>query len=95
MFNKDSEDMDKKKKAIALTYDESYQAPVVTAKGIGQVADNIIKKAEESGVPVVIDNEMTELLTKVDMGEYIPEELYQAVAEIIIFIMNMDRKLGN
>lgn len=85
--------MQKEKKAIALTYDESYQAPVVSAKGIGLVADNIIKKAEESQVPVIIDQEMASLLTKVDIGEYIPEELYQAIAEILIFIMNMDRNL--
>lgn len=85
--------MEKEKKAIALTYDENYQAPVVSAKGIGYVADNIIKKAEENQVPVIIDQQLANLLTKVDMGDYIPEELYQAAAEILVFIMNMDREL--
>lgn len=85
--------MEKEKKAVALIYDENYQAPVVSAKGIGYVADNIIKKAEENQVPVIIDQQLANLLTKVDMGDYIPEELYQAAAEILIFIMNMDREL--
>ncbi|MDV3429182.1 MAG: EscU/YscU/HrcU family type III secretion system export apparatus switch protein [Bacillota bacterium] len=85
--------MKKEKKAIALAYDENYQAPVVSAKGIGFVADEIIKKAEESQVPVIIDQEMAALLSKVDIGDYIPEELYQAAAEILVFIINLDKEI--
>ncbi|MFA6941104.1 MAG: EscU/YscU/HrcU family type III secretion system export apparatus switch protein [Clostridiaceae bacterium] len=85
--------MEKEKKAIALIYDENYQAPVVLAKGMGYVADKIIKKAEENQVPIIIDQEMASLLTKVDIEDYIPEELYQAAAEILVFIMNMDKNL--
>jgi len=84
--------MKKKKRTIALTYNENYMAPIVSAKGIGYVADNIIRIASENKVPVILDEEMANLLTSLDIGDCIPEELYQAIAEILIFIMNIDEK---
>lgn len=82
--------MSKVKKAIALKYMEGYQAPIITAKGFGYIADKIIEKAEESNVPVMINEEMASLLDSVTMGDYIPIELYGAVAEIIAYIMEID-----
>lgn len=79
------------KKAAALKYDKGYSSPVVTAAGMGVVADKIIEKAEESDVPVVYNKEMADLLTNVDVGESIPAELYEAVAKIIVYVMDMDR----
>jgi flagellar biosynthesis protein len=84
--------MEKHKKAIALTYDENYNAPIVSAKGIGYVADNIIKEAEKNQVPVILDEDMANFLISTDIGDYIPEELYQTVAEILVFIMDIDSK---
>ena len=85
--------MKDQRKAIALKYDEKYDAPIVTAAGMGYVADKIIEKAKENQVPIVINKEMANLLNNVEVGDSIPEELYGAVAEIIAFIMSVDKKL--
>jgi flagellar biosynthesis protein len=79
------------KKAAALEYENNYDTPIVTAAGMGIIAENIIKKAEESNVPIVYNKEMAELLSNVDVGESIPSELYEAVAKIIVYVMDMDR----
>jgi flagellar biosynthesis protein len=70
--------------AIALRYDEK-SAPRVTAKGKGIVADEIIRRAKESNVPIREQPEVVKLLGTVDLGDAIPESLYIAVAEIIAF----------
>ena len=85
--------MKNQKKAVALKYDDKYDAPIVTAAGMGYVADKIIEKAKENEVPIIINEEMANLLNNVDVGESIPQELYGAVAEIIAFVMNVDKKL--
>ncbi|MCM0646816.1 EscU/YscU/HrcU family type III secretion system export apparatus switch protein [Clostridium swellfunianum] len=79
------------RKAAALKYDGGYEAPIVTAAGMGVIADKIIEKAEENDVPVVYNKEMADLLSNVDIGESIPSELYEAVAKIIVYVMDMDR----
>lgn len=86
--------MDKRRKAAALEYETSYEAPVVTAAGMGEVADKIIEKAEENNVPVVYNEELAELLTSVDIGDSIPPELYEAVAKVIAYVMNIDEISG-
>lgn len=83
--------MDKRKKAAALKYDEGYDAPIVTAAGMGAVADRIIKKAYENEVPIVYNEELADLLNSVDIGESIPSELYEAVAKIIAYVMDIDK----
>jgi flagellar biosynthesis protein len=85
--------MNEKKKAAALKYDEKYDAPIITAAGMGYVADKIIEKAMENDVPVVYNKEMADLLNNVEVGEAIPEELYEAVAEIIAFVLSVDKKI--
>lgn len=84
--------MNRRKKAAALQYENGYQAPLVTAAGMGVVADNIIKKAEESKVPVVYNEELADLLCNVDIGDSIPAELYEAVAKVIAYVMDTDKK---
>ncbi len=72
------------KKAIALHYD--YQkAPVVTAKGAGFFAENIMKVAEEHGVLLHKSPELVEVLASLELGEEIPSALYLVIAEIIAF----------
>lgn len=85
--------MDKRKKAVALKYDSGYEAPMVTAAGIGQIADNILKTAKEAKVPVVYDKELANLLVNVDVGGNIPVELYDAVAKVIAYIVNIDNSI--
>lgn len=82
------------KKAAALRYEQSYEAPIVTAAGIGLIADKIIEKADENNVPIVYNKELADLLQNVDVGESIPPEIYEIVAEIIAYVMSVDNNLN-
>lgn len=83
--------MNGRKKAAALKYEENIVAPIVTASGMGYIADKIIEKAEENAVPIVYNKELTDLLCNVDIGENIPTDLYEAVAHIIAYVTDLDR----
>lgn len=84
--------MDKKKrKAVALSYDPSNQAPQVVASGQGAVADRIIEKAKEHDVATYQDEGLADTLLKLDLGEMIPLELYGVVAEILVYVDKMDK----
>lgn len=86
--------MEEKRKAIALRYEQGKdRAPVVVAKGVGEVAERIIEIAKSHGVPVLEDKELTESLISVDVYEEIPPELYRAVAKVLVFIKSF-RKSG-
>ncbi|HZJ57279.1 MAG TPA: EscU/YscU/HrcU family type III secretion system export apparatus switch protein [Clostridia bacterium] len=78
------------KKAVVLSYDENDQAPAIVAKGEGYVAQRIIDIAASGGIPLVRSPEQVDALSRVEIGEYIPPELYQAVAEIYAFLMRVD-----
>lgn len=83
------------KKAVALKYDkDNHQAPIVAAKGQGYVAEAILQKAVEHGVPVQEDASLVEVLSRLDLDQEIPPELYQLVAEILSFIYRTDRRIG-
>lgn len=84
--------MDYRKKAAALTYKDNFDAPVVSAVGMGIIADNIIERAKENEVPIVYNKELTDLLCNVDVGDSIPYELYDAVANVIAYITELDGK---
>jgi len=80
-------------KAVALRYDpEIHEAPVVTAKGRGLLAEKIIELARESGVPIKEDPQLVEYLAMLDIYQEIPPELYQVVAEILAFVYRLDRR---
>ncbi len=70
--------------AIALNYDKK-NAPKVTAKGRGAIAEQIVDLATQHGVPLQTSPELARLLTKIPLGDEIPQELYVAVAEVIAF----------
>ncbi|MFL0799257.1 MAG: EscU/YscU/HrcU family type III secretion system export apparatus switch protein [Agarilytica sp.] len=76
------------KRAVALFYD-GEEAPTVTAKGEGLQADEIIKIAEEHGIPLCDNAPLVELLSELELGDEIPEALYVAVAHIIAFAYQM------
>ena len=80
-----------KKKAVALLYDPDNQAPQVVASGQGALADKIIATAKESDVPLYKDTNLTETLLKLDIGDCIPPELYGVVAEILVYVDQMDK----
>lgn len=85
--------LNERKKAAALKYEESYTSPVVTAAGMGYVADKILEKASEDKVPIVYDKELANLLTNIDIGDSIPYELYDAVAKVIAYVMEIDERI--
>ncbi|WP_406676288.1 EscU/YscU/HrcU family type III secretion system export apparatus switch protein [Moorella sp. ACPs] len=79
------------RKAVALRYNsEQDKAPRVVASGRGAIADKIIVTAREAGVPVHRDTHLAEMLAGLDIGSEIPVELYQMVAEILVFIYSLD-----
>ncbi len=81
------------RKAVALKYEPGGQsAPVIVAKGSGQLADRILETAIENGVPVQEDSSLVEVLSKLDVDQEIPAELYTLVAEVLTFIYQSDRK---
>lgn len=85
------EKKNKVKQAIALEYDPNDEAPKVIATGKGIVAEKIIEKAKEADVPVHQDSKLADTLSRLEIGEMIPPELYEVVAEILLFVDNMDK----
>ncbi len=81
----------KPKQAIALEYDPSEEAPRVIASGRGELAERIIEKAKEAAVPVHRDDKLADTLSRLEIGDMIPPELYEVVAEILIFVDSMDK----
>lgn len=80
------------KKSVALQYD-AVGAPTVAASGDGLIADEIIRRAREFNVPVVEDAKLANLLSTVPLGQEIPAELYQAVAEVLAFLLRLEMSL--
>ncbi len=79
------------KSAIALSYDPKEEAPRVVASGKGIIAQKILDKAQEYHVPVHKDDKLANTLSKLEIGDMIPPELYQAVAEILVFVDAMEK----
>ena len=80
-------------RAVALRYDRAAapaQAPVVSAKGAGELAGRILTLARAHDVPVREDGDLLELLSACDLGAEIPSELYQAVAELLVFLQRLN-----
>ena len=65
--------------------------PKILAAGKGEVAERIIEKAKENDVPFYQDNKLAETLSKLQIGDTIPPELYDVVAEILVFVDDMDK----
>jgi flagellar biosynthesis protein len=86
-------DVKKRVEAAALQYDRQKDvAPRVTAKGRGVVAEKIIELAKKNDIPIKSDPALVQLLSKVELDEQIPMELYKAVAEILAFVYSMNEK---
>ena len=71
-----------RQRAVALQYGVSDAAPVIVASGMGHLAEKILDVAQENGVPIYEDNSLATILSQLDLGQSIPEELYRAVVEI-------------
>jgi len=79
------------KTAVAVAYEPGDNAPKILATGKGAVAEKIIEKAKENNVPLYKDNKLADTLSKLKIGDAIPPELYEVVAEILVFVDDMDR----
>ena len=82
-------DMDKT--AVAIAYEPGEAAPKILATGKGKVAEKIIETAKENKIPTYKDNKLASTLSKLQIGDMIPPELYEVVAEILVFVDDMDR----
>jgi flagellar biosynthesis protein len=83
------------KKAAAIKYEQGYDVPIVTAAGMGYIADKILQKAEDNKVTIVENEELANLLSNVDIGSEIPVELYDAIAKVIAYVMDIDELMKN
>ena len=82
-----------KKKAVALGYNRSQDnAPKVLASGAGEIANKIISLAKEHDIPIKEDPDLIEILSKVEVDQEIPPNLYKAVAEIFSFLCKITNK---
>ena len=82
---------DADKTAVAISYEPGEAAPKILATGKGNVAEKIIETAKENKVPTYKDNKLASTLSKLQIGDMIPPELYEVVAEILVFVDDMDR----
>ncbi|MBR2895406.1 MAG: EscU/YscU/HrcU family type III secretion system export apparatus switch protein [Oscillospiraceae bacterium] len=76
--------------AVALQYGAGSSAPVVVASGMGYMAEKIVETAADAGVPVYEDNSLATALAQLNLGQEIPEELYQAIVEIYVYFLRFD-----
>lgn len=81
----------KLKKAVALSYNAKDIAPRVIAKGKGYVAKKIVQEAQNNNIPLYKDEAVIEKLYGLEVQEYIPEDLYEVVAEILLFVGYLDK----
>ena len=77
--------------AVALAYREGQIAPKVVAKGRGLIAQEIIKRAKESGIYVHESSELVALLMQVNLDDRIPPQLYVAVAELLAWLYRLEQ----
>lgn len=84
------------RQAVALSYHEERgdTVPKVVAAGKGTIAENIIAKAKEAGVPVHEEPELVESLIQVELGHPVPPELYEAVARVLAFVLYLDDRFA-
>lgn len=77
--------------AVSLQY-EGEGAPIVTAKGTGHIAQQIIETAKQYDIPIKQDAQLVELLSQVELDQQIPELLYEAVAQVLVFAYQLNNK---
>ena len=78
------------KKAVALRYGADDAAPVIVATGMGYLAEKIVSTAADCGVPIYEDDSLATVLTQLQLGQEIPENLYKAIVEIYVYFLHFD-----
>lgn len=90
------EKKEKTKQVAALKYNQGTNvAPEIVALGSGEIAEKIIEKAKENYIPIYENAELASTLNQFKIGDEIPPELYEVVAEILVFVSSMDKKYGD
>jgi len=79
------------KKSVAIRYEKGLPAPFILAKGREQLADRIVELAEANGVPIVERTELAEALYMVDAGAFLPDQFFETVAELLVFVQNVGK----
>lgn len=92
--NLTSEEKRKAKTAVAISYEPEENAPRIIASGKGYLAEKIIDRAKETDIPLYQDDKLASSLSKIEIGDMIPPQLYDVVAEILVFVDKMDRLKG-
>lgn len=88
----------RKKRAIALRYRSTDSAPRIIAKGADRIADLIVEIAREHGIHIENDPLLVQTLMGFEVGDYIAEEVYEVVAQILAFVYKLrlgDREYGD
>ena len=88
-------DADGRRQAVALAYRDGDQAPHVIAKGYGELAERIVAEAGRQGIFVHDAPELVGLLMQIDLDERIPPMLYQVIAELLVWVHELDQDVAN
>ena len=81
-----------RQKAVAVKYEFGDTAPKVVGKGQGFVAEKLLEQARLNNIPVYKDSALADELLGVQLGENIPPELYEIVAQVLVFISDLDKR---
>lgn len=85
----------KVKEVAALRYSpDSNKAPEIVAVGKGDIAEKILETARNSNVPIHTNDALAHTLAQMNIGDEIPPELYEVVAEVLVFVSNLDKSYG-
>jgi len=76
-------------KAVAIHYTDDLPAPVVLASGRGRVAQAIVRIAQENGITLLSDPALADSLIPLEVNAFLPESLYEVIAEILVFVRNL------
>lgn len=94
-MDEQNKQQEKRRQAAALKYDATKdRAPYVVGLGQGHVAETMLKIAAEQDIPVVEDKSLSQALQQLGLGEDVPEDLYQVIAEVLVFVARLDGGRG-
>lgn len=81
------------KQAVALRYEPNKdRAPKIAGKGRGLLADKILELARQHKIPIRQDKNLIQILSRLDLNQEVPPEVYKAVAEILAFIYRLSNR---
>ena len=79
--------------AVAVGYKPNTPAPRVLSKGKGEIAQAILDRAKELGIPTKSEPSLVAFLMELDLNAWVPPELYAAIAQVLAWAHEEDKKL--